>query len=62
MKAKRDDKLVDEETAAVLRALKRAYQSARDEAIRTHTCLIVKVDGKMVRFDPSLENPSIENE
>ena len=55
-------KSLDSERAGIERALRRAYQRARDEAIRTHTGLIVQIAGKMVRLDPSTENPSIENE
>ena len=61
MNEKIDDKSVDEETAAVLRALRRAYLRAREEAIRTHTCLIVRIDGKMVRLDPSTESQTLQD-
>jgi len=39
-----------------LAALKRAAQRAREEAIRTHTNLVVVRDGKLVIYSPADED------
>ncbi len=60
MKEQIEVKSLDSERSGIERALRRAYQRAREEAIRAHTCLIVRIDGKMVRIDPSTENPNTQ--